>query len=145
MPQASLGADIIVGFPEETAEDFSLLHDFLQASPLTYIHVFPYSPRLNTPAARMPQVPEAVKKERASVLRTLAAKKNLQFRRSFLGHKLEGIVIKRKDGRAEVLTDNYLKILVPAGGMIKRQRLEVRINSVSEQETGGEIVVSPQL
>jgi len=71
-PQASLGADIIVGFPGESEEDFSQTYRFLEESPLTYLHVFSYSPRPGTAAASWQQVNSKVKKERARLLRDLS-------------------------------------------------------------------------
>jgi len=68
-PDVVFGADLIAGFPTETEEMFSHSLDIVEACGLTYLHVFPYSPRKGTPAARMPQVPRAEVKERASRLR----------------------------------------------------------------------------
>src|SRR5262245_38108843 len=68
-PDIAFGADIIAGFPTETDEMFSRSLDLVEACDLTFLHVFPYSPRPGTPAARMPQVAGPVIKERARRLR----------------------------------------------------------------------------
>jgi threonylcarbamoyladenosine tRNA methylthiotransferase MtaB len=68
-PDIVFGADIIAGFPTETAEAFARARDLVEACGLTHLHVFPYSERAGTPAARMPQVPHPVRKERARLLR----------------------------------------------------------------------------
>jgi threonylcarbamoyladenosine tRNA methylthiotransferase MtaB len=68
-PEMVFGADFIAGFPTETAEMFSRTVDLVDACGLTHLHVFPFSPREGTPAARMPQVPRDVAKERAARLR----------------------------------------------------------------------------
>ena len=68
-PDIALGADIIAGFPTETEEMFSRSLDLVEECGLTFLHVFPYSPRPGTPAARMPQVPSQTIKERAKRLR----------------------------------------------------------------------------
>jgi threonylcarbamoyladenosine tRNA methylthiotransferase MtaB len=68
-PDIAFGADIIAGFPTETEEMFARSKDLVGACGLTFLHVFPYSPRPGTPAARMPQVPGEVIKERAKRLR----------------------------------------------------------------------------
>jgi threonylcarbamoyladenosine tRNA methylthiotransferase MtaB len=68
-PDIVFGGDIIAGFPTETDEMFSRSRDLVDACGLTHLHVFPYSERPGTPAARMPQVPQALRKERARVLR----------------------------------------------------------------------------
>jgi threonylcarbamoyladenosine tRNA methylthiotransferase MtaB len=68
-PDIALGADIIAGFPTETEEMFARSQDLIGACGLTFLHVFPYSPRPGTPAARMPQVAGDQIRERASRLR----------------------------------------------------------------------------
>jgi threonylcarbamoyladenosine tRNA methylthiotransferase MtaB len=138
-PEASLGADVIVGFPGETDDDFALLEEFLLGSPLTYFHVFSYSPREETPAAARPQIPERIKKERSLALRKLSAEKNLRFRASFLGRELEAVVIGRRDF-TELLTGNYIKVLVPSCLALRREIVRVRITRVSPCSTEGEVV-----
>jgi len=139
-PEAALGADIIVGFPEETDEDFRAMAGFLEESPLTYFHVFPYSPRSGTAAAGFPQVNDKTKKERSDLLRKLSKKKNLEFRKSFLGRNCRGVVIKREKDRAEVLTSNYLKVIVPPTDTPAREIVQVLISRVDAGATTGEII-----
>src|SRR6202008_2117354 len=69
-PDIAFGADIIAGFPTETEEMFARSQDLVEACDLTFLHVFPYSPRPGTPAARIPQVNGTVIRERAKRLRT---------------------------------------------------------------------------
>src|SRR6185312_7109815 len=86
MPDAAIGADVMVGFPGETDELFEESRQFMEAMPFTYLHVFTYSERPGTPAAEMPnQVPIRVRRDRNRILRELAAKKNRAFRESLLG------------------------------------------------------------
>ncbi|MGD0015816.1 MAG: tRNA (N(6)-L-threonylcarbamoyladenosine(37)-C(2))-methylthiotransferase MtaB, partial [Bryobacteraceae bacterium] len=81
MPEAAIGADVMVGFPGETEAEFEENRQFIESLPFTYLHVFTYSARPGTPAAGAPdQVPMPVRKERNRVLRELAATKNLEFR-----------------------------------------------------------------
>jgi threonylcarbamoyladenosine tRNA methylthiotransferase MtaB len=68
-PDVVFGADIIAGFPTETDDAFARSRDLVAECELTHLHVFPYSERPGTPAARMPQVPHPVRKERARLLR----------------------------------------------------------------------------
>jgi threonylcarbamoyladenosine tRNA methylthiotransferase MtaB len=68
-PEAAFGADLIAGFPTETDEMFQNTLDLVEEAALTYLHVFPFSPRTGTPAARMPQLPREIIKERAKRLR----------------------------------------------------------------------------
>ncbi len=148
-PDAALGADVIVGFPGETGGDFEELRSFLERSPLTYVHVFPYSPRQGTPAAAMVPSPAKVKKERSAVLRRLGAEKNLRFRRSLEGRGFEAVVIREgrqergtEERAAEVLTGNAVKVSVrgmtPGAGDVAR----VRITRALTRMTEGEILDS---
>src|SRR5207253_10419767 len=78
---ASIGADVMVGFPGETDDDFAATFNLIDASPLTYLHVFPFSSRPGTVAAGLPFiVPDHVAKHRARSLRQLIARKNESFR-----------------------------------------------------------------
>lgn len=139
-PQASLGADIIVGFPEEREEDFEQTYRFLKDSPLSYFHVFCYSLRPWTVAASWPQVDGKVKKERSARLRKLAAKKNLEFRRLFLDKECEGIIIKKGKDGASVLTYNYLKVSGPSCLSEEREEVRVKITEVTTNSTRGKII-----
>jgi threonylcarbamoyladenosine tRNA methylthiotransferase MtaB len=100
-PDAALGADIIVGFPGETDDDFERTRGFLERSPLTYFHVFPFSPREGTPAAEMEPVDGAIKAARADLLRDLSRAKDLAFRAGFVGRELEAVVITKKGRGSE--------------------------------------------
>jgi threonylcarbamoyladenosine tRNA methylthiotransferase MtaB len=124
-PDAALGADVIAGFPGEGEEDFRELVDFLERSPLTYFHVFPFSPRPGTAAAQRPRLAEAVVAERARILRRLAAEKNERFRRGFAGRELEAVVIRSGKEGAEALTDNDIRVRVPAGRAAAREFVRV--------------------
>jgi len=136
-PQASLGADVIVGFPGESEENFENTFRFLQESPLTYFHVFPYSSRPGTVASLWSQIDEKIKKKRVSHLRRLSKQKNFEFRLKFLGKELEGIVIKKEDDRAEVLTSNYFKVVVPCCPSLEKEEVKVKIQKVTLNETFG--------
>jgi len=108
MPNAAIGADVMVGFPGETDADFAESRAFIESLPFTYLHVFTYSERPGTPAAEMPQqVPMPIRKERNRILRELAARKNLEFRRGFIGSKLSVVTLEEP---RTALSDNYLKV-----------------------------------
>ena len=139
-PQAGIGADIIAGFPGETEEDFEQMVEFLTGMPLTYFHVFSYSPRPGTEAADWPQVDDKKKKERAALLRKISRQKNLASRSLFLGQELEAVVIEKEDGTAVVLTSNYIQIRVPACPAEEGQRVRVKPDCVTERETSGTII-----
>src|SRR5438270_8038828 len=98
MPDAAIGADVMVGFPGETNAEFEESRAFIERLPFTYLHVFTYSERPGTPAAEsLDQVPMDVRKHRTHVLRDLAQRKNLEFRRTMLTRTLSAVTI--EDGR----------------------------------------------
>jgi len=108
MPDAGIGADVMVGFPGETDAEFEESRAFIDALPFTYLHVFTYSERPGTPAAHAPlAVPIHVRKDRNRMLRELAAAKNAAFRQTFVGRTLSAVTI--EDGGV-ALSDNYLKV-----------------------------------
>ena len=114
MPEAAIGADVMVGFPGETAELFEENRSFIEKLPFTYLHVFTYSSRPGTPSAAMPdQIPVGEGRARNRILRDLAAQKNLEFRQRFVGRELKVITLQAAEERStEALTDNYLKVEV---------------------------------
>ena len=108
MPDAAIGADVMVGFPGETDAEFEDSRQFMADLPFTYLHVFTYSERPGTPAAEdAAQVPMKVRKDRNRVLRELAAAKNLAFRESMAGQTLSAVTL-HDTGTA--LSGNYLKV-----------------------------------
>ncbi len=112
MPDAAIGADVMVGFPGETDEEFEQTRAFIERLPFTYLHVFTYSSRPGTPSAEMAeQVPVQIARERNRILRELIAKKKRAFMESFVGRELEAITLTHFDGDyTEALSDNYLKL-----------------------------------
>jgi threonylcarbamoyladenosine tRNA methylthiotransferase MtaB len=113
---AAIGADVIVGFPNETDEEFQSTVDFIERLPLTYLHVFSFSPRPGTEASKFnPQqhVPAAMIRERARFLRGLGQKKAEAFRASQAGRTLRALTLARSDENStEALTGNYLKVKI---------------------------------
>jgi threonylcarbamoyladenosine tRNA methylthiotransferase MtaB len=118
IPQASVGSDIIVGFPGETAERFEATYQTLKNTYMNYFHVFSYSKRKGTPAATFPdQVPEREKKARAQRLRALSDQKTLAYRQGFLGQMLNVIVEENEPGEAlKGMSENYLKVHIDPNG-----------------------------
>ena len=99
MPDAAIGADVMVGFPGETDAEFEATRRMIEDLPFTYLHVFTYSARPGTTAAAMPnQVPLHTARERNRVLREMASVKKLGFMRSFIGKEIEAITLKRECG-----------------------------------------------
>ncbi|HEV2397676.1 MAG TPA: MiaB/RimO family radical SAM methylthiotransferase [Candidatus Sulfotelmatobacter sp.] len=118
MPDAAIGADVMVGFPGETDAEFEATRKMVEDLPFTYLHVFTYSARPGTPAAAMKnQVPVHTARERNRILRDLASEKKLAFMRSFIGRTVEAITLNvvgndQVGEFTEALTDNYLKLRV---------------------------------
>ncbi len=115
MPNACIGVDVIVGFPGETDEHFLETYNFLNELDISYLHVFTYSERDNTPAAEMDGVvPLKVRKKRSKMLRGLSAKKRRAFYESQLGKSFtvlfEG---ENKEGYIHGFTENYVKVKAP--------------------------------
>jgi threonylcarbamoyladenosine tRNA methylthiotransferase MtaB len=133
MPHASIGSDVIVGFPGETDSDTDELASFLESSPLTHVHVFPYSDRPGTAASRMPEkVHGAVVRERARRIRDTGARLTRRFREAQIGTVQRGLTI--EDGSL-VVTDNYLKVRIAAGRQ-RNERVLVRLGGTAEAMTG---------
>ena len=140
MPSAAIGADVMVGFPGETAADFEENLRFLASLPFTYLHVFSYSARPGTPAAKIAErVPNAVKRERNRALRELAAAKKKSFMESFLGQTLSTITLNLYDGEStETLTDNYLKLML-RGRHGANQMVNARVQAVDGDHLVGTV------
>jgi threonylcarbamoyladenosine tRNA methylthiotransferase MtaB len=117
-PGLALGADLIAGFPTETEAQFAETLELIEACGLAFLHVFPYSPRPRTPAARMPQVPVAARKERAARLRAAGAKAETRFLAAQVGRTVGALV----EQGAAARTDHYAPILLdralPAGRIV---------------------------
>jgi threonylcarbamoyladenosine tRNA methylthiotransferase MtaB len=131
MPTAAIGADVMVGFPGETEKDFAATAQMIEDLPFTYLHVFTYSPRPGTPAAKMPEmVPVRVARDRNEVLRELIAVKKRAFMNSFVGRTIEAITLNIGDGNTtEALTDNYLKMRVE-GRLEANRWIPVRVHAI---------------
>jgi len=114
LPDAAIGADVIVGFPGETDEDFRATCDFVQRLPFTYLHVFSFSPRPGTAAQQAREtVAQSAIRERARELRVLGQKKAAEFRASQAGRTVRALTLNRRsDGWTEALTGNYLKVRI---------------------------------
>jgi threonylcarbamoyladenosine tRNA methylthiotransferase MtaB len=133
MPDAAIGADVMVGFPGESDDDFEQTRALIERLPFTYLHVFTYSSRPGTPSAEMPeQVPVQIARERNRVLRELAARKKRAFMESFVGRDVEAITLTHFDGAfTEGLTDNYLRLRV-YGKHAANQQARVAIKDVQQ-------------
>ncbi|HEV3201043.1 MAG TPA: tRNA (N(6)-L-threonylcarbamoyladenosine(37)-C(2))-methylthiotransferase MtaB [Bryobacteraceae bacterium] len=128
MPDAAIGADVMVGFPGETEADFEESRRFIENLPFTYLHVFTYSERPGTPAAEDPgAVPMHERKRRNRVLRELAESRNREFRERMVGRTLSVVTLHEP---MTALTGNYLKVRLSAPREANTLA-DVRIGSVT--------------
>jgi threonylcarbamoyladenosine tRNA methylthiotransferase MtaB len=135
LPGAGIGADIIVGFPGETPEDFEDTFSFLEKMPLSYLHIFPFSERPGTLATNLPgKVSSAEKDKRSKILKALSQKKNLEFCRLNIG-KVSSVLFERtnSEGFLTGFTSNYVKTEHPwkanLAGEIKNVRLKTILDN----------------
>jgi threonylcarbamoyladenosine tRNA methylthiotransferase MtaB len=133
IPHASIGTDIIVGFPGERDEHFAVLDAYLREAPITHVHVFPYSDRPGTTASELAdRVHGAIVRERAGIVRAIGRELNLRFHQAQHGTIRPALTI--EDGSLAV-TDNYLKLRIPAG-FSRNEWLTVIVRVDSGQLTG---------
>jgi threonylcarbamoyladenosine tRNA methylthiotransferase MtaB len=122
-PDMVFGADIIAGFPTETDDMFINTRDLIAEVGLTYLHIFPYSARNGTPAARMPQVPMELRKQRAAELRAIGAQQVIDYHAAQVGKTAE-IVVEQdgKSGHTEGFALVHLPVEMPVGSL---QRVQI--------------------
>jgi threonylcarbamoyladenosine tRNA methylthiotransferase MtaB len=127
----SIGADVIVGFPGESEDDFNETFELIEALPLSYLHVFPYSERSGTEATAIsPQVDGRIIKERAKSLRLLGEKKRIEFYGKFIGKEVEVLVESgraKKTGFLKAVTSNYISVFIDATDALKGRVVSVRL------------------
>lgn len=127
LPYAAVGADVLIGFPGETDTQFENTYRLIESLPVSYLHVFPFSPREGTPAWHFkPKVDSNIIKDRCAAMRALGRKKKKAFILSNLNRPLEGLIQNTPDaesGRLKAVTSNYITVLLG-----------------ENQGTGGEIV-----
>ncbi|MGH8065780.1 MAG: tRNA (N(6)-L-threonylcarbamoyladenosine(37)-C(2))-methylthiotransferase MtaB [Candidatus Entotheonellia bacterium] len=142
MPECGLGSDMLVGFPGETEAHFERTLRVVEHLPFSYLHVFSYSARPGTPAAKYPdQVHPAAKKARSQRLRALGQAKKAAFATRFLGREL-AILLEGKRGNTRQslsgLTENYLRVHVEAPEAYVNQLVPVRLVAIAGGEVLGE-------
>ncbi|MCF8462815.1 MAG: tRNA (N(6)-L-threonylcarbamoyladenosine(37)-C(2))-methylthiotransferase MtaB [Rickettsiaceae bacterium] len=113
-PEVAFGADIIAGFPTETDEMFANTYKVIEEAGIQFLHVFPYSEKVGTPAARMPQVPQHIRKNRAKALRQEGLKELNKFLHKLVGSRSNMLLEKNNFGHADnfvptILEQEYVK------------------------------------
>lgn len=129
IPEAAIGIDIIAGFPGEDDHAFNNSYSLLEELPVSYLHVFPYSPREGTPAAGYPdQVDTKTIKERAARLRELGRNKKTRFYKSFLGKDFSILTEGWESEENKIikgLSDNYLKVFLHSDRPLKNEIVDI--------------------
>jgi len=148
MPDAGIGVDVMVGFPQETEAEYRETYEFLTELEVSYLHVFPYSERADTLAAEMPgAVPPALRAERSEHLRQLSHKKKHAFARRYVD-QVRTVLWEEtpKGGRMSGLTDHYLRVYAPYDPLLVNELVPTRLEAVTDDaELMGEPVLQPEL
>ncbi len=133
MPDCCIGVDVIVGFPGETREDFLETYDFLNELDISYLHVFTYSERENTPAAEMPNpVPGSQRADRSKMLHILSEKKRRAFYETQLNNQVEILFESdHKEGFMHGFSRNYVKVKAPYDPILINTIKNVKLISIS--------------
>ncbi len=143
MPNAGIGADVIVGFPGETNEAFERSYNFIESLPLSYLHVFSYSEREGTAAADLPgAVDPRVRRKRSEVLRMLSTRKRYEFNRQYVGKIMRVLVEEEvKSGKMFGFTSNYIRVEMDVNPLHVNEISDVLITGVSDNTAIGQVIL----
>ncbi|MGD9006791.1 MAG: tRNA (N(6)-L-threonylcarbamoyladenosine(37)-C(2))-methylthiotransferase MtaB [Desulfobacteraceae bacterium] len=134
LPNAAIGVDIMAGFPGESDEAFEHSYELIRTLPITYLHVFPFSPRKGTPAATFSnKISDSVVKVRSQRLRELGEKKKTGFFQSQIDRTVTILIETNRDhgtGMARGLSDNYIPVSIPDSELVENTFVDVRIVQV---------------
>ena len=140
-PDAGIGVDVITGFPGETDGEHEATYRFLVDLPVSYLHVFTYSERPNTPAAthRNP-VPPAIRARRNEQLRILGQRKRALFAGQHVGRTVTVLTeTSVEDGFRFGFTDSFLRVGVPAAAAEENEIIDVHVTGVVQDHCIGEV------
>ena len=142
LPQAFIGADVIAGFPGESADEFSETMRLVEELPFSDLHVFPYSRRPGTRAADLPgQVAGNVIKKRAELLRDCAAGKKAGFLKRQVGNGIEVLVqgYNANTSMCRGISRNYINVVFPGQAAMKNTELRVIVDGVAGEQVTGHV------
>lgn len=140
MPHACIGVDVITGHPGESDAHFLDTYNFLNALDVSYLHVFTYSERANTHAITLPDpVPQNIRNDRTTQLRSLSEKKRRHFYSQFQGQR-RSILFEEEvtEGHLHGFTDNYIKVTTPYDPLLVN---EIRTFQLAEIDANGEMMI----
>ncbi len=136
IPDAAIGMDVLVGFPGETDRAFENTRTLIESIPIAYLHVFPFSARPGTPAARFSgQVPPEVSKARSREIRKLGEEKKTAFYGKFIGQPLEILVEDKRErasGMLKGFSSNYIPVLLKGKDRLKNRFVTVTPTRIGE-------------
>lgn len=140
-PDAAFGADVIVGYPGETEEQFLETFNLLRKLPITHFHVFPYSKRKGTTAAKAENhIQTSVKKDRVRTLMMLGDAKLDEFSSNMVGKKTSVLFESEQDGYWEGYSSNYLRVRVKSQEVLRNEIRDVQLTSFTGGKLIGEII-----
>jgi threonylcarbamoyladenosine tRNA methylthiotransferase MtaB len=135
VPDAAIGTDILVGFPGESKTAFENTYSLIEQLSITYLHVFPFSPRKGTPAETYPdRVPLKVIKQRCQDMRELGVRKKNEFYKKLIGKTVEILIESKRDkfsGLLKGITSNYVPVLTDGDDSLKNTFVQVRIEEIN--------------
>ena len=142
IPDAAIGVDILAGFPGETDEAFHNTYSLIDELPVSYLHVFPFSPRKKTPAAEFPeQVPAGIIRARCTQMRRLGTLKKADFYKKAAGTEADILIEDTRDeksGLLKGLSSNYLSVLIKGEDRIRNRIIKVHINKAFGDHATGQ-------
>jgi threonylcarbamoyladenosine tRNA methylthiotransferase MtaB len=142
VPDILIGTDLMIGFPGESDDAFQKSCNLLKDSPLAYAHVFTFSERGGTAAAKLKnKISPAIKKTRSATLHRISEEKKQNFYAGFLGRHLR-VLTEEKDGRAQWVgfSDNYIKVAIPNANLSENSLTAVRLVAVHREAVLGEVI-----
>jgi threonylcarbamoyladenosine tRNA methylthiotransferase MtaB len=139
VPDAAIGVDILIGFPDETEKAFENTYSLIEKLPVTYLHVFPFSPRPGTPANKYPQkVSQKIIKARCEQMRRLGDEKKRIFYETFMGKTVEVLIESKRDkatGLLKGITPNYISVNVVGKEDLFNTLVQVKIEKIKKNNT----------
>jgi threonylcarbamoyladenosine tRNA methylthiotransferase MtaB len=134
VPNAALGVDVLIGFPGETEGAFKRTYSLIQELPVTYLHVFPFSPRKGTAAYNYPdRIPAAVVQQRCRKMRQIGNIKKSEFYNKFINKTLEVLIESNNtyfDGYVKGTSSNYIPVLVQSDPNLINSIIQVKVQQV---------------
>lgn len=137
LPDAAIGVDVLAGFPGEGQDAFNHTVSLVERLPISYLHVFPFSPRRGTPAYSYPKkTPHQVIKERCRQLRQIGQRKKIEFYQKFIDQSVEVLVESKRDLKTGLLkgfTSNYIPVLIQGENALQNQLVDVSLVRVDSE------------